>query len=465
MSGLRQFVSVISTLMVAAACDDRAGDPDALPRETFVRGVVQAGCQEVAACSDPAETPFSSVERCLRLDGAAGRAHLVDHYPVDGPHYDENAAHQCLQWLDARRPRCAKAYLADGWREAGSPCALVFGGWRKAGEVCNGSSECAHGRCEATQPCGKGLCVAARAIGTSCVALNECGFGMVCGVNGRCRPYREPIAHEVCDPGESCGPEATCVSAGICWPKGTYKASCTLKSGGDDPLCSVGWQCNQAKNGVCLPAKEPGDACNAKKGCPAGLVCADGSCAHPASNGQPCSKDRVNCTGADRACRPGASGKLICAPLPEAGQPCLAPGDAKKPGQRCTVQHYCDPASGLCQPWYGHGQPCATPAECKGDTVCFGGKCLGNAAIGAACSVDNGWSCGSGAWCKAGSCVPRGTLGEACDPKYSSCQGGLRCDGNQCAPQSQKGGPCASSSDCADGLACTGLTCVPKACP
>lgn len=455
----------LSCLLCVTACEDRGGDLTLLPRETFLLALIQAACEEQLACSDPADQWVTSVERCVRFDGAG-----VDHdvrawYDIDGAHYDATAAQACLQWLADRRPRCASAHYPGKWNTAASPCAAVFGRWRKPGQVCQGHSECSEGRCHWPAPCAKPVCLPALPTGAPCSWSNECGYGMQCGANGRCRPYREPVAHEACDPDESCGPDATCVAAGICWPLASKGQPCGGEPGLKSPACSKGLQCSSAKSGWCKQALAAGDACDTKKLCPKDLVCADKICARPAADGEPCSKDRVNCTGADRACRPGPAGKPICAPLPEAHAPCLAGALAKKPAVRCAYGLYCDPATQLCRPWSGPNQPCAAEHECRSDTECFQGKCVRDIAIGAACPTKYPWLCAKDAWCNAGLCAARSGLGGPCDPMYwASCRAGLRCEGAACVPQSQAGDTCASWDDCADGLECNGLVCIADPC-
>ncbi|MBM4343399.1 MAG: hypothetical protein FJ100_08475 [Deltaproteobacteria bacterium] len=462
MTALCARICAIAAAIALGGCADLSfGGP--IEAHVFMKAVAQAACEESAACDDPLTAKFTSIERCARRDYFEAKNRIQTWYDSSYWEYSPAAAAACLDWLASRRSRCETAWNAYLWKPSGSPCASVFGRSRGTGQACEFGGQCRDGPCAASAPCGPTVCQPARATGDKCTTHIDCGFAMQCGANRRCRPARTPVEYQPCEPFESCGPEATCVQAGICMPRGALGSTCSTHAGGQFALCAPGLVCGSFPS-TCRQALEIGDPCGAHSRVRRGQVCADGQVVPIANDGDVCSKDRANCTGEDRACRPRPDGQRICAPVPEEDEPCLAMESTKAPTRRCAHGLYCDLAAGLCRWSFAKGQACETDSECKAGSVCVSGKCVRGAPLGKPCSSLAPWRCAAGGWCKASVCVPLSGLGGSCDSAASSCIDGLRCGGEVCVPLSLSGGPCTQNGDCAVGLACNGLTCGPPMC-
>ncbi len=174
-------------------------------------------------------------------------------------------------------------------------------------------------------------------------------------------------------------------------------------------VCSVGARCP----GSCVVQHE-GDVCARPSECARGLTCRDGSCAPPATSGQPCSR-RTDCAY-----------PLTCG------------------------------AAGACQAPAGPGESCATSLGgdlCGGDDVCRDGLCAAGAGVGSACS--RAAPCAPGGRCIDETCVATGVAGTSCE--VGGCIALHACVGAVCVPLPHRGAACSVELPCVQGACRDGV--------
>lgn len=260
------------------------------------------------------------------------------------------------------------------WRALGESLAPEA---RPRGAACAFGIQCASGLCSANPEAGTcGVCLERRFLGESCgEPLVGCALSATCS-RGVCRSTKKAA-------GQACG----------VYPKGGDRFECD-----DELFCDPGpppWSSDQ---GVCTPLLTAGSTCDFFQACARGLRCSTGGVCAPAAEsersvpslpvGAPCGiSDGALVEGecaAGTACKyaplePGQfDASAACAPLPRAGEPCLA--DRCAEGLTCA-KHYLtcgDEFENRCEPLRAEGEPCRSEGNALRDrewqtTTCAAG--------------------------------------------------------------------------------------------
>ncbi len=267
--------------------------------------------------------------------------------------YDGVAMEACIAELAAGDCRAIEDFPYRG------ACEPAFEGLLAAGDPCNDTAECPSGGvCQFDGAC-PGTCGDVRAVGEPCGSNIECGSG-ICGA-GTCRAFRGA--------GTSCG----------------------------DDTCDVGFACDDATSGSCVPWSEArtvalGGNCLDDL-CEAGLSCAvtgldmEGEliaeCVQPVTSGAACNFSLPDVCPIGEYCQTdGLTPDGTCAPLPSAGQPCATDVDVF--AARCAADAICDPGDEMCVPArLREGASCTGNAQCLSD-LCASGTC----AAQSGCALD-----------------------------------------------------------------------------
>ena len=190
---------------------------------------------------------------------------------------------------------------------------------------------------------------------------------------------------------------------GDCRPDGTVAkdAACVWHT-----QCVTGF-CARASDdtcGVCAAKPKAGDSCATIDDCGRGLLCVLDKCVKLGSKGDAC--DVGGTLGAANPCEPGLGCKVVGTATTGTCDAALATGAECDYDEQCDEGNgfFCkdgatstDPSTCALTPLHGVGESCVAtttigPAECRGGTSCYdaatvGGKCIANAAEGAACNL------------------------------------------------------------------------------
>jgi MYXO-CTERM domain-containing protein len=323
-------------------------------------------------------------------------------------------------------------HYPGGAKSCGANSCTSSGGTyiEKHTSICNGSGACS----DDPKTC-VGYTCSTTSCKTSCTANTDCATGFYCKT-GACVPI-EGL-------GTACTTATTCTS-GFC----TDGVCCAVGSCGSGRSCSAG---TGTLKGVCVSLN--GTACSADAECASG-VCADGVCCDSACGG---SCEACNKAGSVGKCVPvvgdpltghpactGTSTDSDCAARCDGtdGKNCKYPGTTSvcgKPscGGGVEVQVSTCDGAGTCKP----SSKTCSPYVC-GPTACL-----------ASCTKND--DCGSGNYCKTGSCVKNEALGKACG-STAECESGFCADGVCCSVAT-----CGEGSSCAGADSTTPGTCLKK---
>lgn len=193
--------------------------------------------------------------------------------------------------------------------------------------------------------------------------------------------------------------------------------------GGDcllDDECAGGGACeipscpSACCPGTCASTKQApvplGGSCGASGAdCVSGAACLDGICAPPRAVGAACQGAWRECA-APAVCLAIPGGTETCTILPTSrGAPC-EPGANYGCGR---VDERCDAASRTCVPLSAPGSPCETIGDCVGYAYCDAGACKIRPTIGQPCAMPIEIQCMGSLVCPAGVCAAP-TPGPAC---------------------------------------------------
>jgi len=219
-------------------------------------------------------------------------------------------------------------------------------------------------------------------------------------------------------------------------------AACVYPSQCQSGLCAL----HRPQCYTCVEVSTVGGPCQGGH-CPYGSfchpttkVCTDGATIVYATQGQPCDLTAtpvVGCAGA-LLCLNGSriSNVGVCSPAPGAGEPAAA----NSAGMGCICE-----AGATCADGGVSGTRTCTLATCGAGPQCDDASY---------CAPHNG----------ALACVPRPTVGQACDPLSAPCLLPAVClaSTGKCAIPRGLKESCDADSPCADTLACVAGTCVPS---
>lgn len=294
---------------------------------------------------------------------------------------------------------CAEAYRALPCDQVnlGVLPDCVTPGLRAPGEACIYPSQCSSLRCESPDEMGCGKCALEVGAGASCTAENVvCSYPSQC-VNGVCGGSVVPAGpNQPCSGSSSCEADYYCAAAGdpaVCTPLPSVDQPC-----GNGYLCAAQTYCAQTL--TCRPNPGLGEACGVREAfMPSGYSCAAG----------------LICSGAD----PDRNELGTCVPLPQVGEPCIIPPQARVEG--C--------ASGLRCDFRASPPVCAAPSKA-------GSACLASyeceAGLGCSCALHG---------CEQATCAKLRYRGETCDPAdlASHCHPAFDCKDGTCTPGETRG--------------------------
>jgi len=259
-----------------------------------------------------------------------------------------------------------------------------------AGGVCTGDEQCISGTCAggfclcdgsnpcpASQWCDSGTCApkkdhtqecaaAVECLSGTCLtgstrfcacdaAVDPCGAGTFCGVNGTITGYCEP--QYAAD--SACAADFECLS-GDCAGDGTCKCS------GSVP-CPSGKFCNNSNK--CRPVKDVGENCSANDWCASGVCLGSGVCGCSAN--KQCGQG-VFCD-TDNTCQPQREPLEACTSSVQClSQTCTSVGCGcgGQASTDCGSDRWCDTNAKACK----NKRP--TLASCTLDASCWSGACL-----------------------------------------------------------------------------------------
>lgn len=139
-----------------------------------------------------------------------------------------------------------------------------------------------------------------------------------------------------------------------------------------------------------------------------------------------------------------------CRPRVEVGMACTPGTDT------CGTDAFCD--AGTCRARVRNGDPCGPDDRCMTGSVCESGTCTPPSFVGRGEACDSRRRCPYLTACIAGTCQPTAATGEPC-ASDAACELGF-CDGT-CQEPRASGDPCERASQCSTGL-CDGATCQPR---
>jgi hypothetical protein len=262
--------------------------------------------------------------------------------------YDGTAIPACLATIDARA-------CEDTNDRALPECEAALGGLAELGDACTVDEECEGSlSCDRSVGC-PGECVAPRRPGEPCSEDDMCADGLSCSEQtGLCvRPAAS---------GEACGGdvERECQAGLFCV--------------GDDEETAMQGQCVAIAD---VFSGTAGEECNLDRGelCEDDLACVVDQLIEPrfeckpkAEPGEPCSVGLPDQCPATHYCTAALELGIadgVCAPLPEAGEPCVT----TLLGKRCASGAFCGP-EGECMSRARLGEPCQL------DLSCYSGFCV-----------------------------------------------------------------------------------------
>ena len=263
--------------------------------------------------------------------------------------------------------------------------------------LCNGAFVCINGRCSTLST-----------LNGDCDASNsDCAGPYVC-VHDKCvNPSPASGNCDVTDGNTDCAEPLTCALSGIC--------------GG------VGSDCGYNDDSLCATSN--------------GLVCVQGSCQRPKSNGGSCDEND-DCRN---VCIFG-----VCDTVSRIGEQCDASNDCEN-GVTCGSQ--------LCG---GEGATCDNNEDhwCQNSLVCLpGGMC--GAPLSASASCDENGDCSSPLTCIESHCTSKSNIGGECDVNDDSDCATL---GVTCSPEAVCGGEGAKCIDNQDSLCTSPFFCINGIC-
>lgn len=343
--------SVVTSLCIALAAVSSGCSisSEALPDEE-----VKAICNYYARCGyvRSAQTCYDLYKGSLTKTFSQAQARYEASIAAGRVKYNGGRAKACLDALSGRS--CDPSAVP----ETDENCDRIYEGTLAAGQTCN-SGECAYGltcALPATSSCG-GTCKALVAAGGEATRSSECQPGLyfeggICKAPSDEGQACSPASSDSCKPGlhcqdrvcvkwriegQSCSDTQRCYLylnclSGVCArPSGVGQAC-----GANDVGCMLDLYCNLDAM-VCKEPEAEGGACSSSSYCQGGLICSNGTCAKPSSE----------------------------------GQACVARG--------CAENLYCEGASKTCKPVVADGAACSTngsDSPCKSGSLCSGGKCV-----------------------------------------------------------------------------------------
>ncbi len=289
---------------------------------------------------------------------------------------------------------------------------------------CNQSGSCPQ---MVTVSCGRYGC-GATDCNTSCGSDGDCSSGNFCNSHGQC--VQQHVPGDTCSAADQCN-TGNCVYGVCCSVSSCGSYTCTGEGGtcqtscSNDNNCGSDAYCNNG--GQCVPKKAQAIACTADDQC-SSAACVDGYCCNRGCHGQ--------CEACDVA---GSIG--TCTEL-SAGQPhgtrevCTSDGSAcggTCDGKSSTACDY-PTATTACRAISCTNGVAIAPASCTGTGACPAvvstscGNFTCNTA-GTACNTDcrTDHDCSSDAFCSSGTCIPKGSSGNA-----TTCTANDQCADNHC---------------------------------
>lgn len=321
-----------------------------------VSGVCAVGltCHEVVDGDPRCDTPGAPGAPCL-VDGACAAGTIcTPGGTCAAPGGDGVAcadALDCAEGLTCVVDRCAPAPAL------GDPCSSppACGAGRSCGRApetrtCELPGEpgapCAAGTCAAGLGCAEATatCVTLPGAGSECLDGAGCAPGTTCDfTTTTC--VTPPGAGEPCldSADRRCADGLGCRESDLrCQPASVATAGQPCMLNGPEYVCAAGLGCDFTPQGsICAARSGPGTPCNTSRTCSA-----DSYCAGETQTCAPRVADGEDCPAGDE-CRPGSTctlgaGGWTCAPIPQAGEPCLwdcAPGLAcQGPGGVCVPE-------------------------------------------------------------------------------------------------------------------------------
>lgn len=215
----------------------------------------------------------------------------------------------------------------------------------------------------------------------------------------------ECISTQECAPGTRCVPkdptEEKCAAAGKCEAIEKFERGerCTLEGEceGDD-ICGVDLSSDGGE-------PDEDDDAGAEASDPDAGAAGDGDdapsqafvCQKPLDKGDVCP---VSQPGGTNLCEAGTScvpddGKIVCGDPVAAGKPCtFGPGLEAAGFAKCTNGNFCNPASGVCEPFdfpdgSDIGEDCEMRSDCLPGLVCVDDECARPLPNGSACDGDD----------------------------------------------------------------------------
>jgi hypothetical protein len=369
------------TSLAACSGDDRL-TPNPIAVESFAAEYVGAVCTQAERCQNQA--PYlvdqCSSERELLL-GDVEQAVVAGRIA-----YDPHAARRCVDGIAGTD--CMADVFSD---ETLTECFAALTGTVQKGEECYSLFECAAGFCDsASSGQCPSTCPETIDEGQSC-ALH---FGPSCDWRAglRCSGgvCTTPVGREEpCEDNNGCQSGLVCKATGEdtpnqCTPLHQEKGFCS-----SDATCAAGLYCNgDDEGGQCEPRIAEGGACGldlytidaALRGvqCADGLVCkgggitkkgvpVSGQCAPPANEGQSCLAEGPDAQVHNSGCQTG----LICP-----NGTCVLPPSEGPCAQRGVCQYgvaYCD-STQVCTELKQSGEACHLDLECQGG-LCVSSVC------------------------------------------------------------------------------------------
>lgn len=353
----------------------------------------------------------------------------------------------------------------------GAPCTPVSDAFRSCvvGATCVASAG------------GAATCVPDGADGTRCRRPGApCDAGLLCGVDGYCRP---PAATNEFCVGRHCVGGERCATT--CRPAGTEAGNCRAAA----PRCDAGLVCHYtATESLCVRPLALGQPCASMSlydtPCEPGARCSDARCVANDPTFVACryGADGVGRCDGGRVC----SASYGCVPTAPEGAPCLD----RASGQRyaCLGTSHCrrlgsgqercvSPGAygGACR---AVGEPCDAGLDClRAPQVCWNpdqpcsvySTCVERVATGSPCEYNfTDRLCAEDATCDALVCVASGARGARCRRGLRPCDGSLVCRQRteyerRCEDGGGPDAPCGavSAPPCASPLECVAGACAP----